>query len=292
MKLRLIAAAKINWTLEALGRCDDGYHEIRTLFQTIALHDTLTLSPADDLELRLVAGSTPAWRPEDDLAHKAALALREEAGDPSLGALIELEKVVPAAAGLGGGSSDAAAVLRGLNRLWRLDFDATRLARIAASLGSDVPFFLTGGTAMAGGRGDEVAHLPDVLPTPLLVAVPRDRLPQKTAVMYGRLRPQHYTAGEHTERLVEKLKAGEAVADDDIFNVFEAVFFDSMPLAATLAEECAERGACPHLGGSGPSLFFLQPPGDEVRERLRRAGVELFQTATLSAAESTAWEEL
>jgi len=293
MKLRLIAAAKINWTLEALGRRDDGYHEIRTIIQTVALHDTVVLSPAETLELRL-AGAVPSesWLAKDDLAYRAAEALREQAGDPSLGALVELEKAVPAAAGLGGGSSDAAAVLRGLNRLWRLDFGATHLARIAASLGSDVPFFLAGGTAMAGGRGDEVAALPDVPSTPLLIAVPRDRLPQKTDLMYRRLRAEHYTSGERADRLVEKLKSGAAISDDDVFNVFDAVLFESMPLAAVLAEECAEGGACPHLAGSGPALFFLSPPREDLRGRLLRAGVELFETMTLSAAESTAWEEL
>ncbi|MGA2286612.1 MAG: 4-(cytidine 5'-diphospho)-2-C-methyl-D-erythritol kinase [Dehalococcoidia bacterium] len=293
MKLRLIAAAKINWTLEALGRRDDGYHEIRTVFQTIALHDTVVLSSAETLELRLAgAASSPDWQPKDDLAYRAAQALREETGDPSLGALIELEKVVPPAAGLGGGSSDAAAVLRGLNRLWRLDFDRARLARIAASLGSDVAFFLTGGTAIAGGRGDEVAPMPDVPTMSLLIAVPRDRLPQKTALMYRRLRPEHYTSGERTGLLVDKLKSGAAVSDDDVFNVFDAVLFESMPVAAVLAEECAEGGACPHLAGSGPALFFLSPPREDVRERLLRAGVELFETTTLTAAGSTAWEEL
>ncbi len=293
MKLRLIAAAKINWTLEALRRRDDGYHEIRTVFQTIALHDSVVLSSADALELRLVGPSpSQAWSPEDDLAYRAANALREEVGDPSFGALIELEKIVPASAGLGGGSSDAAAVLRGLNRLWRLDFDLARLARIAASLGSDVPFFLTGGTAMAGGRGDEVAPLADVPLEEVVIAVPRDRLPQKTALMYGQLRPENCTSGEHTNRLVEKLTHGAAVSDDDVFNVFEAVLSDSMPLVAALAEECVEVGACPHLAGSGPAFFFLSPPAEGVKERLLRAGVELFETTTLTAAESTAWEEL
>ncbi len=293
MKLRLIAAAKVNWTLEALGRRDDGYHEIRTIFQTVALHDTVVLSPAAKLELRLT-GVPPShdWSPEGDLAYRAAQALRDEAGDPSLGARIEVEKVVPAAAGLGGGSSDAAAVLRGLNRLWRLDFDATRLARIAASLGSDVPFFLAGGTAVAGGRGDEVAPLPDVPLTRVLIAVPRDRLSQKTSLMYGRLRPEHYTSGGGTERLVEELKSGAVLSDEVIFNVFSAVLFESMPLAAVLADQCAELGTCPHLAGSGPAFFFLSPPREDVKERLLRAGAELFDTTTLAAAESTAWEEL
>ena len=294
MKLRLIAPAKINWTLEVLGRRDDGYHEIRTVFQTIALHDTVVLSSASGLELRL-AGPTASVHDvpmEDDLAYRAARALREEAGDPSLGALIELEKVVPASVGMGGGSSDAAAVLRGLNRLWRLGFDIARLHRIAAGLGSDVPFFLYGGTALAGDRGDEVAPLADVAPLSLLVAVPRERLSQKTERMYRRLRPEHYTSGERSDRLVEKLASGGAISDDDIFNVFEVVPLESMSLFSRLAEECRGGGPCPHLAGSGSAFFLLAPPGDAVRQRLLQAGVELIETSTLGAGASTAWEEL
>jgi 4-diphosphocytidyl-2-C-methyl-D-erythritol kinase len=293
MKLRLFAAAKLNWTLEVLRRRDDGYHEVRSVLQTLALHDTLTLSPAGDIDLRVGAASDRMdLSLEDNLAYRAAQVLREEVGNPRLGALIELEKVVPPAAGLGGGSSDAAAVLRGLNRLWSLDFDERRLRRIAARLGSDVPFFLTGGTARAGGRGDRIAPLPDVPPLAITLAVPHERLPQKTALMYRRLRPEHYTSGRHTRRLAAKLAAGGAISDDDVFNVFEAVLFESMPLAAVLKEECHERGACPHLAGSGPALFFLSPPAAATAQRLQRAGMTLTETATVATVESTAWEEL
>jgi 4-diphosphocytidyl-2-C-methyl-D-erythritol kinase len=293
VKLRLVATAKVNWTLEVLRRRDDGYHEIASVMQTLSLHDTLTLSPASDIELRVSGAHTvPARSMEEDLAYRAARALREEAGDQRLGALIELEKVVPASAGLGGGSSDAAAVLRGLIRLWSLDFDGERLRRIGAKLGSDVPFFLTAGAARIGGRGDEVEPLADIPPLALTIAVAHDRLRQKTAQMYGRLRPEHLTFGEHTRRLIEKLAAGGTPSDDDVFNVFEAVLFESMPLAAVLREECQERGACPHLAGSGPALFFLSPPSPETSRRLQRAGVTLLETSTAGAEESTACEEL
>ena len=293
MKLRLVAPAKINWTLEVLGRRDDGYHEVRSVLQTLSLHDNVTVSPAEYLEVRRsgveIGQAGPA---ETDLACRAAEALRREAGKPELAALIELEKVVPAAAGLGGGSSDAAAVLRGLNRLWGLSFDAERLRRIGAKLGSDAPFFLTGGTARAGGRGDEVAPLADIAPLAVTIAVPQGGLQQKTARMYRRLRPEHFTSGEHTHRLVDRLAAGGAIFDDDVFNAFEAVLFEAMPLASVLKDECRNDGACPHLAGSGPAFFFLSPLDAKTELRLRRAGVTLIETTTANRQESTAWEEL
>ena len=292
MKLRLVASAKVNWTLEVLGHRDDGYHEVSSVLQTLALHDSVVLSPADYLEVRHSDVAAAHGSLERDLAYRAADALRQEAGDHELAALIELEKVVPAAAGLGGGSSDAAAALRGLNRLWGLDFDMQRLCRIGAKLGSDVPFFLTGGTAQTGGRGDEVAPLADIPPLAITIAVPHDRLQQKTARMYRRLRPEHFTSGERTRRFVEKLAAGGAIANDDVFNVFEAVLFEAMPLAAALKEECEEHGACAHLAGSGPAFFFFSPLNASVERRLRRAGVTLIETTTASRLESTAWEEL
>ena len=296
MKLRLIAAAKVNWTLEVLARRDDGYHEISTLLQTISLHDSVTLSPAATLELRLSGQSAAYAGPlEDDLAYRAALALREESGRWELGALIELAKRIPAAAGLGGGSSDAAAVLRGLNRLWGLGLVTPTLQRIGARLGSDVPFFLSGGTAQAGGRGDEIAPLPDAPTLPLLIAVPHAKLERKTARMYGLLRPEHYTNGDHTQTLAQKLAAGGAPSDEEIFNVFEAALPQAMPVAADLLEALRSLGLRPHLAGSGPALFFLSPDADEarrLRQYLAQADVELFEMTTVSAADSASIEEL
>jgi len=292
VKLRLVAPAKVNWTLEVLGRRDDGYHQVRSVLQTLTLHDSIVLSPADYLEVRHSGASGAVGSMERDLAYRAGEALRQEAGRPELAALIELEKVIPVAAGLGGGSSDAAAVLRGLNRLWGLDFDMERLHRIGAKLGSDVPFFLTGGIAEVGGRGDEVAPLADVPPLVIGIAVPHDRLQRKTGQMYRRLRPEHYTSGEHTGRLVEKLAAGGVISDDDVFNTFEAVLFEAMPLAAVLKDECQSDGACPHLVGSGPAFFFLSPLDAKTERRLRRAGVTLIATGTAGRQESTGWEEL
>jgi 4-diphosphocytidyl-2-C-methyl-D-erythritol kinase len=191
MKLRLVAPAKVNWTLEVLGRRDDGYHEVRSLLQTLTLHDSIVLSPADYLEVRRSGGAAHPLAPmEEDLAQRAAEALRHEAGDPELAALIELEKVIPAAAGLGGGSSDAAAVLRGLNRLWGLDFDAERLRRIGAKLGSDVPFFLGTPAALVEGRGERVRPVPSRPDCTIVAATPALRRSSSTPSTSSSLSPK------------------------------------------------------------------------------------------------------
>jgi 4-diphosphocytidyl-2-C-methyl-D-erythritol kinase len=298
VRLHLFAPAKVNWTLEVLGRREDGYHEVMTILQTLDIGDRVALSPSDEVEVRVRgrAGSLAEEPPEQNLAFRAAIALRQEAGGNGPGALIELEKVVPAAAGLGGGSSDAAAVLRGLNVLWGLGLSLEELSVIGSRLGADVPFFLYGGTAQASGRGEDVAPLPDVPSRRLLIVVPPGAIPGKTAEMYRRLTPEHYTEGERTRRLVDKLTAGGSISDDDIFNVFERVLGEVLPAAAAAIERCREVGlGRPHLAGSGPAFFFLLPEGGETpsfREGLlSESGLELFYAGTLDCKASAAWRE-
>ena len=163
---RLSAPAKVNLTFEALGRRADGYHEVRTVLHAVSLADEIAFAPADDLSLAVEppeagAFSSAASAPtgDDNLVLRAARLLRREAGVKT-GAAIRLRKRIPVAAGLGGGSSDAAAALRGLRRLWGLDLDADALRELAAQLGSDVPFFVTGGAALAEGRGERLTPLP------------------------------------------------------------------------------------------------------------------------------------
>ncbi|MGH7345206.1 MAG: 4-(cytidine 5'-diphospho)-2-C-methyl-D-erythritol kinase [Candidatus Rokuibacteriota bacterium] len=155
-RLALSAAAKVNLALEVLGRRDDGYHEIATVMQTVDLSDRLVLEEADVLELRTTASDVPT--DGTNLALKAASTLRDMAG-VSRGVRITLDKRIPVAAGLGGGSTDAAAVLVGLNRLWGLRWPTARLAEAAVQLGMDVPFFLRGGVALGTGRGEQLEPL-------------------------------------------------------------------------------------------------------------------------------------
>ena len=297
MRVSTLAPAKINWTLEVLGRRSDGYHEVRTILQTVDLCDRVRVSSAADLELALTgpvgqAGAPLAGvPPSENLAYRAATLLRDQAGGRALAARIELEKAIPADAGLGGGSSDAAATLRALNRLWGLGLPPGELARLGAQLGSDVPFLLFGGTVLGRGRGDEVTPLPDVPSQRLLLVVPRRRPARKTAAMYAHLCPEHFGGGEASERLAAAIREGVAPGDDDICNTFEGITDEVLPEAAAAAERCRGLGLRPHLAGSGPAQFVLLRPDAEsapLREALSAAGFDVFEATTMAASAATA----
>lgn len=291
-KVSLQAPAKINLTLEVLGKRPDGYHEIRSVMQTIALADRVTLTPADEISLALrgAAGPLAEEPPATNLTFRAAQLLRRRAGTHS-GAQIELHKNIPIATGLGGGSSDAAATLRGLRELWQLDISDDDLTHLAAELGSDVPFFLRGGTALAADRGETVTRLPDGAPQGLVLAWPEPiEHGDKTARMYAALRQEHYTDGARTERLAERLQAGEPVRNGDVYNVFETILPEVDPAAAETFSQAAALGfGQPHLCGSGPAFFFLLAPEQPARpllEALERLDVRAAETQTLSAPEA------
>ena len=154
------AFAKINLALAIGPRRSDGYHDLVTLFQSVDLGDELSIEPADQLELLLAEGEAPAGL--DNLVLRAALGLREAAGIAGRGARIVLSKRIPVGGGLGGGSSDAAAALLGLDRLWRTRLAREDLFELARGLGSDVPFFLLGGTAIGFGRGEKLLPAPEL----------------------------------------------------------------------------------------------------------------------------------
>ena len=160
--------AKINWMLRILGRRPDGFHDLETIFQTISLHDVLTLRRADELEVGCDDPNIPAG--PDNLVQRAAAEMIAEFGiDP---VRIDIRKAIPAGGGLGGGSSNAAFTLMALDRMFSLDAPLEKLLEIAARLGSDVPFFLIGGTAWATGRGERLEVLPSSAPLPLLLLLP------------------------------------------------------------------------------------------------------------------------
>ena len=250
--ITLDACAKVNLTLEVLGRRDDGYHDLVSLTQAVSLHDTLTFAPTDGLELVCDA---PELAGCGNLAYRAARLLRETAG-VSDGARISISKRIPVAAGLGGGSSDAAATLTALNRLWGLGLSLGELTPLAARLGSDVPFFLHGGTAMVSGRGERVTPLPPANLEWLIVASPAISVPNKTATLYGRLTAANYTRGALTRRLAARIRGGGDVPPQFLFNTFDDVAFDAFPGLRDCWDAMHALGAREvHLAGSGPSLF-------------------------------------
>jgi 4-diphosphocytidyl-2-C-methyl-D-erythritol kinase len=251
-RIELQAHAKINLTLEVLGKRTDGYHEIASIIQTIGLYDTLTLEPADELTLEC---ATPGLSADDNLVLKAATMLREAAG-VSQGATIMLQKSIPVSAGLGGGSSDAAAALIGLNRLWETALSDDALHGIAARLGSDVPFFLRGGTAMAHGRGELIRSLPPADIPWVVVLSPDIPMPDKTAALYAALPPAQHTGGLLTRKLEARIRGGGDVPPQFLFNVFDNVVREAFPGLDEYWDAFTALGAREvHVAGSGPSLF-------------------------------------
>ncbi len=249
--LRLLAPAKVNLTFEVLGRRADGYHEVRTILQSLSLADELTFEESDNLSLTVEPeGAAPV---EENLVLAAACLLQREAG-VSTGAAIRLVKRIPMAGGLGGGSSDAATTLLGLRRLWRLDLDADALRELAAQLGSDVPFFISGGTALGEGRGERLTPLPGSQGE-AVVAVPDASRPRdKTAQMYGLFRQGHYTDGSATADVERRLRSGEPL-DARVVNAFDAVAGEAYPFSTAMRDAFEAVGLRPALCGAGPSMF-------------------------------------
>jgi 4-diphosphocytidyl-2-C-methyl-D-erythritol kinase len=268
--LEVRAFAKINLSLEVLGRRPDGYHEVRTVLQTIDLADRLEVQPAASLQVEC---DDPALAGEANLVWRAATALAAHSGIRPL-ARICIHKSIPVGVGLGGGSSDAAAALVALNRLWGLDLPAPELALVAAGLGADVPFLLQGGTALAQGRGDQVSPLPALPALPLLLVCPGRTIAGKTAQLYSRLTPAHYTDGTATDRLAQALERGEPLdeVNELLHNVFEAVAFQAFPDLARLwrrLQGLVSPGKTPHLSGAGPALFCLPATQEEYLRAAR-----------------------
>ncbi len=262
-KVTVEAPAKVNLTLEVLGRREDGYHEIASVMQAISLFDTLTFSLADGLK---VITDVPGLDTSDNLVYRAAMLLRQATGVPA-GAAIRLSKEIPLAAGLGGGSSDAAATLLGLNRLWQLRLSEDRLKDMAAQLGSDVPFFLRGGTALVEGRGEQVTIVKAPPTLWLLLAFPSHRLENKTATAYKALNSAEHTDGLRTTNLVSRIEGAADIGRDSLFNVFDGVaprLFPGIDRVSSILQEVC--GAPAHLSGAGPTLF-CPVDGPEQGER-------------------------
>ena len=251
-KVTIEAPAKVNLTLEVLGKREDGYHEIASVMQAISLFDTLTFRPSDEIK---VLAEIEDLGTQDNLVYRAAMLLRETSG-VSAGAEVHLNKQIPLAAGLGGGSSDAAATLLGLDRLWGLELGEGELKELAARLGSDVPFFVAGGTALVEGRGERVSVLTTSSTLWLVLAFPDHRLENKTATAYRALTPSHYTDGRRTADLVKRIEAGVEINYDSFFNIFDRVaaqIFPNIDSSRSILQEASGRPV--HLSGAGPTLF-------------------------------------
>ncbi len=284
--LTVLAPAKLNLTLEVLAKRPDGFHEIRSVIQTINLCDSFLFQLSQKIEFK---SDVPNWIPEDSLVSKAVSLLQEATGCCK-GATIEVSKRIPLMSGLGGDSSDAAATLLGLNKLWGLGLSQSKLLELAVQLGSDVAFFLYGGTALVEGRGEIVTSLPPFSHMWVVLMVPSvPRLSGKTERLYASLKESHYTDGQITDRLVEALRKGREFTPALLFNTFENVVFTRQSKVSVYRGHAMKLGATNvHLAGSGPTLYTLLEDRAEAENlyiRLQHQRMEPYLAETLTVVE-------
>src|SRR5579864_8502740 len=265
-EIRIPAFAKINLRLEILGKRSDGYHELRTIFQTVSLHDELRLRSTRNSTISLnIRGNESLSREptRKNLVYAAVDALRRELKIRT-GVEIELRKRIPAGRGLGGGSSDAAAALVGYLRLTGRKLPHARLLAIAASLGADVPFFLLGGRALGIGRGDEIYPLPDIAKHTLLIVSPRDiHVPTPDAYRWLKARAlpsARLTKNAADPKLLKFCALCWSTQGIGLSNDFERPVFQRHPRLGRIKRVLLQKGATEaSLAGSGSAVFGVFP---------------------------------
>lgn len=272
--LRARCPAKVNLALRVLGRRPDGYHELRTVFQAVDVWDTLEVVEGEGLTLACDDPQVPL--DGGNLVLRAAAALRAEVGKPDLSAALRLHKGIPVGGGMGGGSSDAAGALLLLSSFWKLSLRGARLQALAAGLGSDVPFFLHGGTALGRGRGEDVRPLPFAGAHPILLGFPP--FGTSTAEVYAAL-----TAPGPGVSL-PRLSAGNWRIDNEFSasrNDLEAVVLARWPELSVFRDALAGEGALQSsVAGSGSTVFGVF--GEQARMRAASAALRpRFATWTL-----------
>ena len=254
------ANAKVNFTLEVFGKRADGYHALRSVVMPISLSDTLDIEVTDDDTIASDTGY------DDDLCVKAARVLRNvrmfECSNVRMpGARIRVKKKIPAGGGLGGGSADAAAVLRALNELWEFGLSREELAEIGAQVGSDVPALVLGGPVIMEGRGEKVSPLSDLQPSAFNLVLVNPGVHSSTKEVYAACGPRSLSGEDVTAKMVSALQAG------DLARIAAAFMNDLQPPAVKLHPEIADAlvslktagviGAI--MSGSGSSVFGLVP---------------------------------
>jgi 4-diphosphocytidyl-2-C-methyl-D-erythritol kinase len=283
-RVRVDALAKVNLTLRILGRNGRGYHELRTVFQTIALRDRLTLT---ELEGPFTLKCSDPACPSDsrNLVWRAADLLWSAAGRRGVpsGVQVRLEKAIPPEAGLGGGSTDAAAALRALSRLWGLEIDEQELARVAARLGADVPFFLQGGTALGVHRGDVIFPLSDFPPHWVVVAKPVFGVSTADAFRW-------YDEDSNEDREARTAPIVWKIPSSELRNDLEGSVVARHPMIGRIARRLERCGALyAAMSGSGSAVFGLFRSASAARSAanvIHTHRVATLVTRTLTARQA------
>jgi len=263
-----LCPAKINLGLAVLGERADGYHEIETVMQSVSLYDCLFFSPETSV-INVISTHPEVPDGDRNLVYRAARLIQERYC-PEAGATIVLEKRIPLAAGLAGGSTDAAGAIRGLNRLWELGLGEEEQQALAQELGSDVVFCLHGGTALARGRGEIVSQLPDW--DGRWVVLVRPPLAVSTAEVYHAFRVKNSGTRQRLQTLLQALWENDwRETAGKLYNDLEQVTLKWFPEIVDIKQEMLQNGAGGVLmSGSGPSVFGLFPDLDRARRTAQR----------------------
>jgi 4-diphosphocytidyl-2-C-methyl-D-erythritol kinase len=283
--LRMKSFAKVNLALAVLGRRDDGFHEIRTVFQSIDLHDELEFHPSS--ALRLECHNLPGVTERDNIVWKAAQAL-ERVASPRQGVQIILNKRLPVGSGLGAGSSNAAAAILGLCRFWGISIQEREIREIATGLGSDVPFFLHGGTALGIGRGEEIYPLPESRQANLVVICPPVQVSTAEAYRSLNLKLTSGAGVNKIQRFCSQLR-DDSLPLAEIFNDFETSILPAHPEIREAKAFLQKQGALAVLmSGSGSSVFGFFNDEESALTASRcaiRESWRAFPAKTLSGAQ-------
>jgi 4-diphosphocytidyl-2-C-methyl-D-erythritol kinase len=283
-ELHLNAYAKVNLGLNVLQRRDDGFHEVETVLHTVALHDDIFLREQGE-GIKVIADTDTIPTGPDSLVYRAAGMLREEHGIKRP-VEIEIRKKIPVAAGLGGGSADAAVTLMGLAHMWKLRLDGRDLTAVAARLGSDIPFFLTGGAAVSRGRGERVHRLPALPATWVILA--RPRVSVLTAWAYGQINPAAIVQRPDINALVDAVQRRDVPGVGRLLgNVFEDVVVAHHPVIAELKAYVLRGEAYgAAMTGTGPTVFGLMANEAAARRVAESLGavpdVDVYVTRTFA----------
>ena len=269
------ALAKINLGLDVVRRREDGYHEVRMVMQTIHLFDRLEMAKNSSGEISITTNLSFLPTNRNNLIYRAAELLREEFQIKD-GLTINLHKHIPVAAGMAGGSTDAAAVLYGMNRMFDLGLKREELMERGVKIGADVPYCIMRGTALAEGIGEKLTALPPMVKCPVLIAKPQ--ISVSTKFVYENLRLNDKTVHPDMDALVENIRKKDlnAVASE-MGNVLETVTIPNYPVIAQIKEHMLEQGAVgAMMSGSGPTVFGLFEDGDTAvaaYEKMKESGL-------------------
>ena len=255
-KIKLRAMAKINLGLDVVKRREDGYHEVRMIMQTIKMYDKITIRKRDDNEIKVKTNLYYLPTDENNLVYKAAKLILEKY-EVEQGVEITLEKFIPVAAGMAGGSSDAAAVLDGINKIFKLRATKNELMELGVKIGADVPYCIMRGTALAEGIGEKLTPLKAVPKTTILIAKPSFGV--STKFVYENLVLDENTPHPDIDGIIDSINEGDIYSlSDRIGNVLETVTAKEYPQIEEIKNIMKQNGALNALmSGSGPTVFGI-----------------------------------